>query len=91
MASHLDTYGHCTLACQAASLQYLQHLRRPCSVRITLNTDVALQGGGVHGNAILSRYDMSDSRAVEHRCVSPQPILIPTAYLYNTQYINLLC
>ena len=28
----------------------------------------AMQGGGVHGNAILSRFDMSDCRAIEHRC-----------------------
>lgn len=25
------------------------------------------QGGGFHGNAILSRWDFSDSRAIEHR------------------------
>ncbi|CAL5222550.1 g4930 [Coccomyxa viridis] len=29
--------------------------------------DARSQGGGVHGNAILSRYDMSNSRAIEHR------------------------
>ena len=29
---------------------------------------VAVQGGGVHGNAMLSRFDMSDCRAIEHRC-----------------------
>ncbi|CAK0749136.1 hypothetical protein CVIRNUC_001887 [Coccomyxa viridis] len=32
--------------------------------------DARSQGGGVHGNAILSRFDMSDCRAIEHRCVS---------------------
>lgn len=26
------------------------------------------QGGGVHGNAILSRFDITDVRVVEHRC-----------------------
>ncbi|KAK9819777.1 hypothetical protein WJX72_002247 [[Myrmecia] bisecta] len=25
------------------------------------------QGGGVHGNALLSRFDMSDFRVIEHR------------------------
>lgn len=29
--------------------------------------DAASQGGGVHGNAILSRFDMSDSRVIQHR------------------------
>ncbi len=26
-----------------------------------------VQGGGVHGNALLTRFDMTDCRAVEHR------------------------
>jgi hypothetical protein len=29
--------------------------------------DAASQGGGVHGNAILSRFDMSDARVIQHR------------------------
>ena len=30
--------------------------------------DASSQGGGVHGNAILSRFDMSDARVIQHRC-----------------------
>lgn len=30
--------------------------------------DAASQGGGVHGNAILSRWDMSNTRVVHHTC-----------------------
>ena len=29
-----------------------------------------LQGGGVHGNAILTRHDLLHCRAVEHRCAT---------------------
>ncbi len=29
--------------------------------------DAASQGGGVHGNALLSRFDMSDARVIQHR------------------------
>lgn len=37
--------------------------------------DTSSQGGGVHGNAILSRFDMSDARVIQHRCGSqPQPL-----------------
>lgn len=30
--------------------------------------DAASQGGGVHGNAILSRFNMSNARVIQHRC-----------------------
>ncbi len=30
--------------------------------------DASSQGGGVHGNAILSRYDVSHARVIQHRC-----------------------
>ncbi len=29
-----------------------------------------LQGGGVHGNGILSKFDLTDCRAIEHRCAT---------------------
>lgn len=34
-----------------------------------LNTTFCIsQGGGVHGNAILSRYDLGELRVIQHRC-----------------------
>jgi hypothetical protein len=32
--------------------------------------DASSQGGGVHGNGILSRFNMSDARVIQHRCGS---------------------
>ena len=39
------------------------------------------QGGGFHGNAILSRWDFVDARAIEHRQVS---LSLPLAEMQST-------
>ena len=44
--------------------------------------DTSSQGGGVHGNAILSRFDMSDARVIQHRCETATlvPLLMYTQF-----------
>ena len=47
-----------------------------------------IQGGGVHGNAILSRFDHSEVRAVEHRCDPDMPCLTQREYIAQVRIFS---
>ena len=60
MSLHVTLHAH--RQCNKQKLVPLKHAPQQGS-----KTGVYTQGGGVHGNALLSKFDMSDARLIRHR------------------------
>ena len=48
----------------------------PSQALLTVGSTWRLQGGGVHGNALLTKFDITDARLVHHRWLHSYPMTL---------------